>query len=144
GAAFPEFTQSADGMRALIDGFPHTDRLGAEITPLLPGQLYMGGQLGAALAFAQGAALDAPRRLVVPLIGDGECETGATAAAWLAARALIGTGQHGRVMPVILLNGQRMGAASLLSRLTPDRLVEYLSGLGYHPILADGSTTAAF
>ena len=144
GVAFPEFAQSAEGLRALVGGFPHTDRLGAEITPLLPGQLYMGGQLGAALAFAQGAALDAPHRLVVPLIGDGECETGATAAAWLAARALIGTGQHGRVMPVILLNGQRMGGASLLSQLTPDQLVEHLSGLGYQPILAEGRSTAAF
>jgi xylulose-5-phosphate/fructose-6-phosphate phosphoketolase len=144
GGAFPEFAQSADGMRALVGGFPHTARLGAEIIPLLPGQLYMGGQLGAALAFAHGAALDAPHRLVVPLIGDGECETGATTAAWLAARALIGTGQHGRVMPVILLNGQRMGAASLLSQLTPDQLVEHLSGLGYHPILANGRTTAVF
>ncbi len=144
GAAFPEFVQSPDGLRTLVSGFPHTERLGAEITPLVPAQLYMGGQLGAALAFAHGAALDAPHRLVVPLIGDGECETGATAAAWLAARALIDTGQHGRVLPVILLNGQRMGAASLLSQLTPDQLVGHLSGLGYRPILASSRTTAAF
>ncbi|GAB3828916.1 hypothetical protein ACFPIJ_33035 [Dactylosporangium cerinum] len=77
-----------DNPRDRISG---SRRFGSEITPLIPGVRYTGGQFGPALAVAQGMALDAPTRLVVPLIGDGECETGATAAAWLARRALIGT-----------------------------------------------------
>ncbi|MEU6191494.1 hypothetical protein [Nocardia sp. NPDC047038] len=60
------------------------------MTPLIPGHDHLGGQLGPALAIAHGMGLDAPDRLVVALIGDGECETGAaTAAAWLGARAMI-------------------------------------------------------
>lgn len=138
GQTHPRFRQSAAGLRALITEFPHSEDLGSEITPLLPDQLYMGGQLGPALPFAHGAALDAPNRLVVALIGDGECETGATAAAWLAAHALHGTGRHGRVLPVILLNGLRMGAPSQLGRLGPQPAARYLSGLGYRPVVAEG------
>ncbi len=82
-------------LRALFTGFPHLERFGGEITPLIPGVRRTGGQLGPALAVAQGMVLDAPHRLVVPLIGDGELETGATAAAWLARRALHGSGEHG-------------------------------------------------
>lgn len=137
GDAYQQFRRSADGLRRLITGFPHPDDLGSEITPLLPGQLYMGGQLGPALAFAHGAALDAPGRLVVALIGDGECETGATAAAWLAAHAFHGTGAHGQVMPVIILNGFRMGSASLLGRLGPKAAARFLNGLGYRPVVAE-------
>lgn len=141
GAAYPRFRHSSAGLRSLVAGFPHADDLGSEITPLIPGQHYMGGQLGPALAFAHGAALDAPDRLVVALIGDGECEIGATAAAWLAAHALKDTGSHGRVLPVVLLNGMRMGGPSLLSTLGAHAFADHLRGLGYRPVVADAPTT---
>ncbi|MFD4356758.1 phosphoketolase [Nocardia sp. NPDC058518] len=126
-------------LRRLCAQFPRT-RFGGEITPLIPGHDHLGGQLGPALAIAHGMGLDAPNRLSVALIGDGECETGATAAAWLGARALIGTGTHGRVLPVILANGLRMGSASLLSGLDPHDLAQHLGGLGYRVITAGPST----
>ncbi|WP_115061706.1 phosphoketolase, partial [Nocardia otitidiscaviarum] len=110
------------------------------ITPLIPGHDHLGGQLGPALAISHGMALDAPDRLVVALIGDGECETGATAAAWLGARALTGTGTHGRVLPVVLANGLRMGAPALLAGLGTDALTQHLSGLGYRVITAGPDT----
>ncbi|MEU5903756.1 hypothetical protein ABZ780_05205 [Micromonospora sp. NPDC047467] len=127
----------------LVTEFPNPETFGSEITPLIPGVRYTGGQLGPALAVAQGMALDAPTRLVVPLIGDGECETGATAAAWLARRALVGTGEHGAVLPVVLLNGLRMGGPSLLAGMHPSDLEAYLVGLGYQPFISDGSDPAA-
>ncbi|GAA2919266.1 hypothetical protein GCM10011428_39430 [Streptomyces violaceus] len=76
--------------------------------------------------------------LTVVLVGDGECETGTTAAAWLAARALSGTGEHGTVLPVVLLNGQRMGGPSILSTLSHAELTAYFTGLGHRPVYADG------
>lgn len=143
GAHDPAYSRDAAGLHRLIDGFRERDRFGTEITPLLPEQHYMGGQLGPTLAVAQGMALDAPRRLVVVLIGDGELETGAATAAWLGAHALRETGHHGRVLPVVLLNGMRMGGPSLLAKLGPDRTAAWLDGLGYTPIItADPSTTA--
>jgi xylulose-5-phosphate/fructose-6-phosphate phosphoketolase len=146
GQADPVFTRSAVGLHHLVTGFPHPGRTGGEITPLIPGHLYTGGQLGPALAVAQGTVLDAPRRLSVVLIGDGECETGATAAAWLGARALhgSGSGSHGTVLPVVLLNGLRMGGPSLLAGLSRQELTAYFTGLGYRPYFDDGSNISRF
>ncbi|WP_031045712.1 phosphoketolase [Streptomyces sp. NRRL F-5650] len=135
---------SAADMRALATGFPHTRAYGGEITPLIPGVRYTGGQLGPALAVAQGMVLDAPHRLVVALLGDGELETGAAAAAWTARRALLGSGLHGAVLPVVLANGLRMGGPSVLAGLDEAELRAYFTGLGYEPFLHDGSDTAGF
>ncbi|MEU1516253.1 phosphoketolase [Streptomyces sp. NPDC005811] len=135
---------SMPDLRALITGFPHTERFGGEITPLIPGVRHTGGQLGPALAIAQGMALDAPHRLVVPLIGDGELETGATAAAWLARRALVGSGHHGAVLPVVLANGLKMGGPSLLAAMSTDEIRAYFTGLGYTPLIDDGTDLPAF
>ncbi|MEU1941650.1 phosphoketolase [Streptomyces sp. NPDC020125] len=131
-------------LRALIAGFPHPERFGGEITPLIPGVRHTGGQLGPALAIAQGMVLDAPHRLVVPLIGDGELETGATAAAWLARRALHGSGDHGAVLPVVLANGMKMGGPSLLAGMSEDEVRGYFTGLGYEPLLHDGADLPGF
>jgi xylulose-5-phosphate/fructose-6-phosphate phosphoketolase len=132
-----------EGLHRLVTGFRHGHRFGTEITPLLPGHDHLGGQLGPALAISHGMALDAPNRLVIALIGDGECETGATAAAWLGARALAGTGSHGRVLPVVLLNGLRMGGASLLSTLTIDDIRRFFAALGYRAVVTDSPSTPA-
>ncbi len=140
GAAYPWLERTANGLRALVTGFPHP-ATGSEITPLIPGHLYTGGQLGPAFAVAQGTVLDAPHRLTVALIGDGECETGATAAAWLGTRALHTTGSHGTVLPVVLLNGQRMGGPSLLAGLSRHELTAYFTGLGHRPVYSDGTNT---
>lgn len=123
----PQFGRDHAGLARLARSFPGVDGLGSEVHPLLPSGSYQGGYLGGALAFAQGAALDAPDRIVVPILGDGECETPTTAAAWLAAREL----PNGAVLPVVHLNRFRMGARSLLSRLTDAQLDAYVAGLGW-------------
>lgn len=123
----PQFSRDLAGLTRLAHSFPEVDGLGSEVHPLLPGGSYQGGYLGGALAFAQGAALDAPDRVVVPILGDGECETPTTAAAWLAAREL----PNGAVLPVVHLNGFRMGARSLLSTMTDTRLDAYMAGFGW-------------
>lgn len=143
GAIAPEYSRDSEGLQHLVAGFRDHDRFGGEITPLIPGQYYMGGQLGLALATAHGMALDAPDRLVITLIGDGEAETGATAAAWLGAHALRDTGHHGQVLPVVLLNGLRMGGRSLLSTIGHERLATWFTSLCYEPIIAADSSTLA-
>jgi xylulose-5-phosphate/fructose-6-phosphate phosphoketolase len=108
----PQFTRDVAGLEALVAAFPDVDGLGSEVHPSLPAGHHVGGWLGGAIAFAQGAAVDAPDRLMVPIVGDGECETPTTAAAWLAHGTLGGP----LVLPVIHLNGHRMGSASILVR----------------------------
>lgn len=128
-AVRPQFTRDIAGLRRLVRSFPETDGLGAEVHPLLPAGDYLGGCLGGTLSFAQGAALDAPERVVVPIIGDGECETPTTAASWLAAREL----PNGAVLPIVQVNGFRMGGASVLGRMTDEDLATYAAGLGWMP-----------
>ncbi|MDG4793484.1 hypothetical protein [Micromonospora sp. WMMD1082] len=125
------YGQDVNGLAALVEAFPNGDTLGSEVHPALPAGAYMGGWLGGALAFAQGLALDSPNRVVVPILGDGECETPSTAAAWLAHRALVDAG----VLPVVHLNGHRMGARSLLGSMSDKQLSAYAVGLGWQPVV---------
>ncbi|WP_331719614.1 hypothetical protein [Streptomyces virginiae] len=126
-AARPQFTRDEQGLVNLCRSFPEVAGLGSEVTPALPAGDFLGGRLGGCLPFAQGAALaSSPGRVIVPVLGDGECETPTTAAAWLAAHALPGT----PVLPIVHLNGFRMGAPSLLADLTEQALTAYASGLG--------------
>lgn len=138
GERWPELSRGRRGLHSLISSFPDEDRLGGEVTALMPGQVYMGGQLGPSLPVAAGHVLDRPGHLAIPLIGDGECETGALAASWLAQRCLADGSEHGLVLPVILLNGQRMGGPSLLSKLSISQQDAYFYGLGYRAIRISG------
>lgn len=52
---------------------------GAHLVAETPGAIHEGGELGYALAVAYGAVMDAPDRIAVVVIGDGESETGPTA-----------------------------------------------------------------
>ncbi|MFM9542572.1 phosphoketolase family protein [Streptomyces turgidiscabies] len=123
----PQFTPDVDGLIRLSRAFPYVDGLGAEVHPALWAGDYLGGRLGGALAFAQGAALDAPDRVLVPVVGDGECETPTTAASWLAT----GVVPAAQVLPVIHVNGFRMGGRSLLGGMTDDQLRAYATGQGW-------------
>jgi xylulose-5-phosphate/fructose-6-phosphate phosphoketolase len=124
----PKFSLDAPGLAALASGFPDVDGLGAETCPGLFAGDFLGGRLGGCLPFAQGAGLESPGRITVPVIGDGECETPTTAASWLAHAALGAT----KVLPIVHVNGYRMGATSLLGTLTDDGLRAWAEGLGWH------------
>ncbi|GAA3138168.1 xylulose-5-phosphate/fructose-6-phosphate phosphoketolase [Kribbella aluminosa] len=121
------FGPDADGLRQLAQTFPDVDGLGSEVSPALPAGGFLGGRLGGCLPFAQGAALDAPDRVVVPIIGDGECETPTTAASWLGQRAL----PDASVLPIVHVNGFRMGQQSLLGAMNDEELCAYFGGLGW-------------
>lgn len=122
-----KFTPDAEGLRQLSQGFPDVDGLGAEVTPALPLGGFLGGRLGGCLPFAQGAALDSPGRVVMPIVGDGECETPTTAASWLAQKTL----SWASVLPVVHVNGYRMGGRSVLGALDDGELRRYFAGLGW-------------
>ncbi|MEU4590775.1 hypothetical protein [Micromonospora aurantiaca (nom. illeg.)] len=134
----PRYERDAAGLAALAAAFPDGDALGSEVHPELPAGAYMGGWLGGAFAFAQGMALNSSNRVVMPIIGDGECETPVTAASWLAQRALADT----RVLPVVHLNGHRMGGPSLLGGMSDEEVSAYARGLGWEPVVVKVGTGA--
>jgi xylulose-5-phosphate/fructose-6-phosphate phosphoketolase len=140
GLRHARYSPGTEGYQRIIAEFPGI--LSGEITPLLPGVDYMGGQIGGALAFAQGVVLGSAD-LVVPLIGDGECETGETSSAWLTGWRQISGKVAGIVLPVVLLNGFRMGSRSVLGRLSAEAVHGYFTGLGCTPLTADGSSVAS-
>ncbi len=129
----PQYSRHAQGLARLARDFPETDGLGSEVHPLLAAGAAPGGCLGGALAFGHGLAADGSGRVVVPVIGDGECETPTTAASWLAARAL----RNSAVVPVVHVNGFRMGDRSLLGGMDDAQLRAYAAGLGWQGRVVD-------
>lgn len=125
----PRYARTRTGLEALCADFPHCDGLGAEIHPQLPAGSYVGGQLGPALAFAQAAA--GGHEVVMPIIGDGEAETGETAAAWLADPVIRPRAESTPMLPILNLNGLRMGSPSLLGTRAAREVDAYLAGTGW-------------
>ena len=85
---YPELTRDREGLERLLRYFSWPDKFPSHLNPALPGVIHEGGELGYALATAFGAALDNPDLLVACIVGDGESETGPTAAAWHASKFL--------------------------------------------------------
>ena len=127
---YKEFRHGDSGLECLVRSFGSEGTFTTEIGPLMPGVIYQGGELGHSLAVAQGTVLDCPGSVVACFLGDGEAETGGIAGAWHGGRFL-----HprtcGAVLPVVNLNGFKVGSASLFSQMSEDDLRSYLSGCGY-------------
>jgi len=69
-----------NGLKNLIAGFSTPSGFPSHINAEVPGSIHEGGELGYALAVAFGAVMDKPDLIVLVVVGDGECETGPTAA----------------------------------------------------------------
>ena len=104
-----------------------------EINPYMPGTIYDGGELGYSLAVAFGTVLDKPSSVCVCIIGDGEAETGTLSSSWFCKDWM--DCNSGFVLPILHLNGYKMGNASLLSYKNDEAISNYFSGLGYQTII---------
>lgn len=114
----------------------HCSEIRTELSPYLPGVIYDGGELGYSLACSYGAVIDETDRLCVCIIGDGEMETGTLSASWQCV-GLRGI-SWGKVLPIIHLNGMKMGGKSLVSMKSEGELLAIFRGMGYEPwIIAD-------
>ena len=79
---FPELTQDRAGLQRFVKYFSWPDAFPSHLSPMYPGVIHEGGELGYALATAFGAAFDRPDLIVACIVGDGEAETGPTATDW--------------------------------------------------------------
>lgn len=131
--AYPQFSRDLDGLATLLACYGREEGFSTEISMEYPNVDYVGGELGHALAFAQGAVLGSPERILVAIVGDGELETAAGHSSWQGFEYL--HPQHdGIVIPVINANGFRMGSRSLWSLRSRDRQRSLLAGYGVAPI----------
>ena len=134
---YPQATPDKKGAEYLCKNFSWPDGFPSHSNPGTPGVILEGGELGYALATAYGAALDNPDLLVACVIGDGEAETGPTAAAWHLNK-LVNPKTNGAVLPILHLNGYKISGPTIFGRMSDKELRALFTGYGYRPIIVGG------
>ncbi len=132
-----------DGLNYICKNFSWPSGFPSHASPLTPGVIVEGGELGYALANAYGVALGHPEKTLAVLIGDGELET-ATALDSLNLRALLTSTKNGKVIPILHLNGYKISAPSIYARKSERELNELIRGFGFSPIVIDGDEPEKF
>ncbi|WP_336320518.1 phosphoketolase family protein [Streptomyces lavendofoliae] len=132
----PALARNAAGLTELARRYCAPDGFPSHLSPAVPGTIHEGGELGYALATAFGAALDAPERLVACIVGDGEAETGPTAAAWHSPKFLDPV-TCGAVLPVLHLNGYKISSPTLFATMSDEELIHLFRGYGWDPRIVD-------
>ena len=119
-------------------GFP------SHASPFTSGVICEGGELGYALGAAYGYVLGHPERTVAVMLGDGELET----ASALASLNLVKTSgshlYHGKVLPILHLNGYKISGPTLYGRKSERELNEMIRGFGYTPVEINGDKPETF
>ncbi len=113
-------------------GFP------SHSSPMTPGVILEGGELGYSLSTAYGAVLDNPDLIATVLVGDGENETGASATAWHLNK-FIDPARNGAVLPILHLNGYKISGPTIFGRMSNADLKNLFKGYGYNPIIVEGT-----
>ncbi|MBR3233409.1 hypothetical protein IKG12_00910 [Candidatus Saccharibacteria bacterium] len=132
-----------DGIKYICQNFSWPGGFPSHASPVTPGVICEGGELGYALAAAYGAALGHPEKRVVALIGDGELET-ATALSSLNLCKLFTTDTNGKVLPILHLNGYKISGPTISARKSERELMEMIRGFGYTPLFINGDNTGEF
>jgi len=134
---YPNITQDEAGMKKLFTQFSFPGGISSHVAPTTPGSIHEGGELGYSLSHAFGAAFDNPGLIVACIIGDGEAETGPLATAWQSNK-LLDPVSDGAVLPILHLNGFKISNPTLLARIEPDELEQFLKGCGWAPVFVEG------
>jgi xylulose-5-phosphate/fructose-6-phosphate phosphoketolase len=132
----PALTRDAAGLAELVRRFSWPGGFPSHLSPHVPGVIHEGGELGYALATAFGAAFDAPNRLVACIVGDGEAETGPTAAAWHSPKYLDPV-TCGAVLPVLHVNGYKIASPTQAGTMNDEELLALYRGYGWSPLIVD-------
>jgi xylulose-5-phosphate/fructose-6-phosphate phosphoketolase len=134
---YPDISTDEEGMRRLFKQFSFPGGISSHVAPSTPGSIHEGGELGYSLSHAFGAAFDNPGLIVACVIGDGEAETGPLATAWQSNKFL-NPATDGAVLPILHLNGYKISNPTVLARIEPEELDQYLRGCGWTPHFVEG------
>ena len=138
---YPDRSEDEEGMRIFFKKFSFPGGIGSHCTPETPGSIHEGGELGYSLSHAYGAAFDNPDLIVVPVVGDGEAETGPLATSWHSNKFL-SPARDGAVLPILHLNGYKIANPTILSRIPAQELESLFVGYGYTPYIVEGDEPA--
>ncbi len=136
-------TISKAGLAYLCKNFSWPDGFPSHASPITPGVITEGGELGYALANAYGFSLGHPEKTIAVLIGDGELET-ATAIDSLNLNDLLSDKNNGKVLPILHLNGYKISAPSIYARKSERELLELIRGFGFTPRVIDSNDPEDF
>ncbi len=140
----PKASLDEKGLAYICHQFSWPGGFPSHASPITPGVICEGGELGYALGAAYGYALGHPEKTVAVLLGDGEMET-ATALASLNLVKLLGNhAYNGRVLPILHLNGYKISAPTLYARKSERELGELIRGFGYTPFVIAGDDPKTF
>ena len=139
----PLATIDGPGIKYICRNFSWPDGFPSHASPLTPGVITEGGELGYALANAYGIVLGHPEKTVAVLIGDGELET-ATAIGSLNLRNLLSGKNNGRILPFLHLNGYKISGPTIYARKSERELNEMIRGFGFTPVLISGDNVEDF
>ena len=137
GKYYKEANLNEEGISYITKNFSWPYGFPSHSSPMTPGVILEGGELGYSLSTAYGAALDNPNLIVSCLVGDGEAETGALATAWHLSK-FIDPAKNGAVLPILHLNGYKISGPTIFGRMKNSDLKALFKGYGYEPIIVEG------
>ncbi|KAI5477879.1 phosphoketolase [Pseudohyphozyma bogoriensis] len=127
---YPEYDTSAQGFDKFIRAFSWPKGFPSHVNAETPGCIHEGGELGYALAVAYGSVFDSPDLITCVIVGDGESESGPTAAAWHSHKWL-DPKESGAVLPILHANGFKISERTLPGTMDDTELVMLYTGYGY-------------
>ncbi|EHK17609.1 uncharacterized protein TRIVIDRAFT_194802 [Trichoderma virens Gv29-8] len=137
GRFYPDKYQTdKEGLHNLITQFSVPGGFPSHINPETPGCIHEGGELGYALSVSFGAVMDNPDLIVTCVVGDGEAETGPTAAAWHSIKYL-DPSESGAVIPILHVNGFKISERTIFGCMDNKELVLLFSGYGYQVCIVE-------
>jgi len=138
---YPDISQDEAGLQKLFKQFSFPGGIPSHVSPECPGSIHEGGELGYSLSHSFGAVFDNPELIVACVIGDGEAETGPLATSWHSNKFLNPV-TDGAVLPILHLNGYKIANPTVLARIEPEELDQFLRGNGWTPYYVEGHEPA--
>ena len=134
---YPDISQDESGLQELFKQFSFPGGIPSHASPECPGSIHEGGELGYSLSHSFGAVFDNPDLIVSCVVGDGEAETGPLATSWQSNKFLDPV-TDGAVLPILHLNGYKIANPTILARIEPEELDQFLRGNGWTPYYVEG------
>jgi xylulose-5-phosphate/fructose-6-phosphate phosphoketolase len=139
---YPDVSRDENGIRQLFRQFSTPGGIPSHVSVTTPGSIHEGGELGYVLVHAFGAAFDNPDLIVAAVIGDGEAETAPLEGGWKGI-SFLNPARDGAVLPILHLNGYKIGGPTVLGRATEAEIRQFLEGHGYEAFFVEGDDPSA-
>lgn len=131
-----KYSKNLTGFSNLIKDFSSPTGFPSHTSPMVPGTILEGGELGYSLGTAYGAVMDSPNSIAACVIGDGEAETATINASWQSNKFLNPV-KDGTVLPIIHLNSYRISGPTVLSSMSNFEIESFFTGLGFTPLFVE-------